>query len=131
MKRFLSAVLLFLYLVPASGLNISIHYCGGEFASFTINGIGKTDKCTCDSEQAKKKCCDDKALSFTLTDNQYKTPPPAFLPTELSGIDLITGGECITPQQPYFFVTYTPFYILHPPDCIKQPLYILHQVFLI
>jgi hypothetical protein len=128
MRRATAILLMFLYLIPAIGISGTVHYCGGEVASVTINGIGSSEKCACGSKRMVSDCCNDEDFSFQLDDEQYKTP--SFSINIAKSFDF---SPAIIAQISYDFKT--PFvqnglyYAHHPPDNVKTPLYILHQVF--
>lgn len=130
MKKAAAIVLLILFLIPAIGIHGTVHFCGGEFASITINGIGSKEKCGCGSAKMAGDCCNDEDFSFQLEDDQYK-------PRQLS----LSIGKSID-FSPAFITQVSFSYISpfiqeglynahHPPDDVKTPLYILHQVFII
>jgi hypothetical protein len=61
MKKALSLILSFIYIVSASGLTVHEHYCMGEKAGTSIFGQ-LTDRCSvCGMERGKenKECCKD------------------------------------------------------------------------
>lgn len=130
MKNISVIILMFLYLIPAIGINGTVHYCGGDIASITINGIGSSEKCGCGSKRMASDCCSDENFSFQLDDDQYKTPLFTF--NTLKSIDfspaIITQ---VTFNYRIPFIQKGIYHSHHPPDKLKQPLYILHQVFII
>lgn len=130
MKRISVILLMFLYLILAIGINGSVHYCGGDIASITVNGIGSSEKCGCGSKRMASDCCNDKDFSFQLDDDQYKAPQFSF-----NTVKSFDFSPAIISQVSFEYRT--PFiqkglyYSHHPPDNVKTPLYILHQVFII
>ena len=129
MKKIISILLLFLYLVPVIGINASVHYCGGKISSVSV-GLEKTTKCTCGSKKMKKDCCKDKKISFKLTDNQQKTQV-----LTLNFFKIVDFQPSIIPDytflNPPVFVQKGFYNTLHPPENVKPPIYILNQVFII
>lgn len=126
MKKYFTIVLLFLYLIPAIGVNISAHYCGGELASVS-HEFSEKKKCSCSPKKMKKGCCEDKQQTFKMDNSQQKaelisqkfnapfqfqlTVPTIFqIPVVFESIDR---------------VDYTLF---HPPNLFKQPIYLLNNV---
>lgn len=121
---------MFLYLIPAIGISGTVHYCGGEVASVTINGIGSSEKCACGSKRMASDCCDDEVFSLQIEDEQYKTPPFSL------NIDKSVDFSIANFSQNLFnlkesFVQNGLYCAHHPPENIKIPLYILHQIFII
>ncbi|MDZ4747562.1 MAG: hypothetical protein SH808_03690 [Saprospiraceae bacterium] len=129
MKRVIVLLLLFCYMMPAIGVSLTAHYCGGKLASISLfhhDGPG----CPCGKMPMKKDCCKDKTTFIKLNDNQYKMPAlalgfskglqttPPFLPWKL---DLLS-----------YLVPVNQYHYLHPPDLPSgQQLWLLHEVFLI
>ena len=127
MKKVVSIILLFLYMIPVIGINASVHYCGGKIASVSF-GAEKAQKCACGSKKMKKNCCKDKEFSFKLKDSQQKTQQVTlnFFKTVDSHSFLIYASIFLYQS----FVIQKEFYNAHhPPNHIKPSLYILHQVF--
>lgn len=117
-------------MVPAIGIHGRVHYCGGQIASVSINGIGSSEKCLCGSKSMAKGCCNDEDFSYQLEEDQYTV-------SQLSNckeksIDFTHGNPSL-----FIGIYNTPIienelnYFHHPPDIVKTPLFILHQVFII
>ena len=127
MKKFVVAILLLLYLIPTFGINVTVHYCGGEISTISFGTVTK-DKCACGSKKMKKNCCEDKNFSFEVDDNQAKTQESVLTFTTPLNFNIAL------PQSFEFSYTFFPVlvstdYFHHPPNYVKQPLYILNQVF--
>ena len=127
MKKIIVTIFLLLYLIPTFGVNVTVHYCGGEISSVSFGEAG-IDKCACGSKKMKKNCCQDKKFSFEVDDDQSKTPEAAI--TFLKSFDIQT----FLPKAFKFDYNYFPQitsgdYFHHPPNNVKTALYILHQVF--
>lgn len=127
MKSIFVTILLFLYLIPTFGINVTVHYCGGKISNIAFGTVTK-DTCACGSKKMKKNCCEDKTFSFEVDDDQAKTQE-----------SILTFSKSLTfeaflPQS--FEYSYICFpllistdYFHHPPNYVKQQLYILNQVF--
>lgn len=128
--RKIAVILLFiLYLTPTFGVNITVHYCGGEFSSLTFGTTAK-NKCACGSKKMKKNCCKDKIFSFQVHDDQLKTKVVNI------SIPKIFNFQVVLPKDFQFNYQYFPLFtqegnFQHLPNNEKPPLYILNQVFLI
>lgn len=67
-------LLLFVYLLPAIGVQASVHFCGGEISSIAL--FNKTEPCCCKSTKQGKyrkmpsDCCDTKTVQVKNTENQ-------------------------------------------------------------
>lgn len=71
MKKLFATVLILLYIIPAIGINVSVHFCGGEQAS--VSYFKKQDrKCLCPAEAEKKSCCEDRYQILKIDDTQQK-----------------------------------------------------------
>lgn len=130
MKIIFSIVLILLYLIPAIGVNGTVHYCGGEITSVTINGIGSDEKCPCGEKRKSSKCCNDENFSFQLEDNQYKSSQfYTKVEKEIDNNEVINSN--IVYHYNFDFIDNKHFFDHPPPDRNKTALYILNQVFII
>lgn len=127
MKEALSILFLFLYIIPAIGVNVSLHYCGKKLSSFSLNGESVV-QCFCGSKKAKKSCCSDKSISIKLSDDQQENSK------FITGVSKGIGG-CFAPAVNLFFADYfggdvdAVFLKQHPPNNVNAPLYIVYGVF--
>jgi hypothetical protein len=70
-KFFLSITLLLFYLLSATGIKVSLHYCGEHLAS--INLIEK-NACCCEADACESDdCCKDEVCQFKIQSDQEKT----------------------------------------------------------
>lgn len=130
MKKFIVAILAFLYLTTSSGANLHMHYCMGELTDW---GLGHNNSKTCGrcgmekSDEKDNGCCRDEhkfvkndadqkavesvVLNFTL--QLIDVPVPFFLLSE----NLVSS---ITEEYP----------ISHaPPRSGTPPVYLLNRTF--
>lgn len=71
-KKFIVAILAFLYLGVSSGIAMEIHYCMGKKAGVDFFGSG-SDKCgKCGMSEKKNGCCNDEHKFFKLDDLHKK-----------------------------------------------------------
>lgn len=128
MQTIKTILLILLYLTPAIGVNGSVHYCGGEIASITVNGIEESEKCGCDKESMSDNCCKEKGFSYKINDERCKVPV-------LSSINVFQYSDIILPNYSTSFTRNfsqkVESYISHqPPDNVKlKSIYILNRVF--
>lgn len=126
MRNFVILFLLFLYMIPAIGISITAHYCGGRLASVSI-GISE-DKCTCGNKKMKRDCCKTKTAFVKLCE-VHKTNPQLHLPQ-------------FNEIQNHFFYPLNDFYIYqsesstvynytfsHPPNYTEESIYLVNRVF--
>lgn len=127
MKLFVITILLFLYLIPTYGINVTVHYCGGKFSSLNFDTSAKS-KCICGSKKMKTNCCDDKTFSYEIDDEQAKTQEYllTFSNSFNRDIDLRSSFELCYVGFP---IIVSEYYFHHPPKNVKPPLYILNQAF--
>lgn len=72
MKKFIVAILAFLYLGVSSGIAMEIHYCMGEKAGVEFYG-SEDEKCgKCGMKEKKTGCCNDEHKFYKLSDNHKK-----------------------------------------------------------
>ncbi|MES2849695.1 MAG: hypothetical protein V4685_11610 [Bacteroidota bacterium] len=69
MKKFIVAILAFLYLGVSSGIAMEIHYCMGKKAGVELFG-NDNDKCgKCGMKEKKGGCCSDEHKFYKLNDS--------------------------------------------------------------
>ena len=99
MKKFLVAILAFVYLVTTSGVVVTIHYCMGKLSSaeYGVAKISKCDKCGMKETQKKKGCCHTESKIFKVDDshNYIKSN------LDFSKIAIATPVEFISLTQPF------------------------------
>lgn len=128
MKKIAVILLMFLYLIPAIGVKVSAHHCGGKITSVSIKLLDFGHKCPCGNKPMKKDCCKDEAKTFKLKDEHQKA-----IQFTLKGFKTFTNAPILVYNFLFSFkeplisdghLSYT-----HPPDNTKHPLYIRHSVF--
>ena len=75
MRKLLSALLIFLYILPAVGFSMDIHWCGKKLKLVAFDSPHEK-KCPCKKEMPSG-CCKDAHVSVKLADNQK-------IPTQLT-----------------------------------------------
>jgi hypothetical protein len=129
MKKSILVLLTFFYLITASGLNASLHYCGGKYKSVSFLKHGDEDAC-CGKKMKKHGCCKDKAIVVKIKDN-HKYSSDLKLP-ESKNIQLFSVA---LPQSTLNFSNIYFSEIISfnhaPPNTYKTPLYLQHRVLII
>lgn len=127
MKRATVILLLVSYLIPAIGITVSAHYCGGKLASVSLELLG-TEKCKCGSKKMKKDCCKTKTCTFKIKDEQQQTPQLAI---DFSKSFSVHHAIIQNETNSFFSSTVEAELYKHhsPPLLLKQPLYILNSIF--
>ena len=127
MNRFFVTILMFLYIIPAIGINVSMHYCGGELMSIS-HKLSEKKKCSCAPNKMKKGCCEDKQQTIKIDDNQQK----AELFSQKFNTILIFQSEkrLVSQISPvYKSIDRVNYSLFHPPNLYRQPIYLLNSVF--
>lgn len=81
MRRILAILILMLYFIPASGLSMSMHFCGDQIASVNWFGDGlecEEDQC-CSESVLDDSCCSNKEVTFEGLDVQKAENSSTFL----------------------------------------------------
>jgi hypothetical protein len=68
MKKIAIILFVFLYLLPAIGFSIDVHFCGNKIQTVNVETINR-NLCSCGSKMPKG-CCRDIHTVIKLTDNQ-------------------------------------------------------------
>ena len=127
MKKIIAILLMFCYLVPAIGLSVKQHYCGGELASVSIL-FNDSPSCSCGKKPMKKDCCKDITTILKLKDTQNYTKK---LTSSFTQNFKFLVQSC--PAFNYNFIEVDfekQLQNVHPPPLQKsKPLYLLHSVF--
>jgi len=128
LKRILAILVAICYLIPAIGISVNKHYCGGKLASIHI-GIDHKDNCPCGQKPMKKGCCKNETKFI-----KFKQPTNCLPHVDLK---LDNAKFCILPEtaivvqkvllvDQYNKVQYHP-----PPITHKVPIFLLDRVLLI
>lgn len=127
MKRFKVILLLLLYILPAIGANVFVHYCGGKISSISIATV-HADSCGCDGKKMKKDCCKDETISFQIDDEQIQ------LKYDFNTTAKFTYSPTLLPQ-PLLLPNHSFRSLIvldcssHPPNKGSSSLCILNRVF--
>jgi hypothetical protein len=71
MRKLLSAFLIFIYILPAVGFSMDVHWCGKKLKVVAFDSPHEK-KCPCNKEMPSG-CCKDSHVSVKLSDNQKTT----------------------------------------------------------
>lgn len=120
MKKFLTTILLVLYLIPTVGMSLCAKTC-------EMNKISEAKKCVCSSKNEKKDCCKEKKITFKLKDSQQKAE---FASEKLNNI---ISAEYIVANTTNFsiflpVVANLSYPLPRPPDLFEQSLYLSNRV---
>lgn len=139
MKRILSLIIMVLYLLPALGMTVSTHYCGGKLADVSLFGSKPKMNCSCGAMTPKNqvlvikgKCCEQVVYSLKLDNQQLKQ----------STLDHKSSNSEILEEKQFDFgfirntIIGLPEVVLNyapdlPPGRYKEPIYIQNESFLL
>ncbi|MEO8149146.1 MAG: hypothetical protein ABI723_15985 [Bacteroidia bacterium] len=129
MKKITATLLVVIYLIPAIGLSVNTHHCGGMLAAIHLVFLSDKHKCGCGKKAMKKDCCKDKVQQFKISDKHFassigtvKVMPQ---PEALIHISINSSFPIYQPQELIAFHPHAP------PDSPPGVLYITHCSFLI
>lgn len=130
MKRFFAAILTILYLSSTFGATIDLHYCMGEFVSFSLSGeqTGKCGRCGMETHGQDTGCCKNVRIAIESNDQH--------LPGQLS-YDLPTFCSHLIHSFFFYNPTIIPSFfrsgieIDHPPPFQDIPVFIKIHSYLI
>lgn len=138
MKRILSLIIMVLYLLPAFGMTVSTHYCGGKLAHVSLFGSKPKMNCACNTPNTqnrilvKNKCCEQFVYSLKLENQQlkqstisFKSVDPAVLEETQFHFDSVQHTVFVTLEEA---LSYAPDL---PPGRYKTPIYIQNDSFLL
>ncbi len=116
-----------LYLIPAIGVTISAHYCGGKIASVSINPFDTKHKCPFGSKKMAKDCCKDKTTTIKFDDEQQKKQQVFYYSMKVTNFQpALLNNLTFDYHSPFCLTEFD--HSTHPPDDLKQPFYIRHCV---
>src|SRR5574337_1240402 len=106
MKRFLSFILMLLYVASVSGASFDVHFCGKKIQKISIAGFGHKG-CCCKKAMPENDCCKDKVVTFKSGKEHKRiesvTAPvsiPKNIPAQLPSFMACVFGEQITFVSP-------------------------------
>jgi len=128
-KRILTILLAFVYLLVSSGLIKELHHCMGKLAGSSVSFFGKqqNDKCdNCGMEDKRSDCCKDEVKLVKIQDSHkqvsadYTAVPPiaeAEISSPFLAFDIFNNSRDIVSSGH------------HPPAISQPPRCVLHCVF--
>ena len=130
LKRLLSILLLFLYLIPSIGVCGSVHYCGGEIAAIVIIPSNE-HPCACGPDEPMDgSCCQDKAFSFKIKDNHKSTDAQTYANDVFDVLAFLTYLNYSIPPR-VSITKHSEVYIVKDTDAPDDRLYVLYESYLI
>lgn len=128
MKRITIILLMFLYLIPAIGVTVSAHHCGGKITSVSLKILDFGHKCPCGKKPMKKNCCKDETKTFKLKSEQQKAHQYSLKVFKTFTVQpALVENFTFCYQEPLVLSEFST--VDHPPNDLKHPLYIRYRVF--
>ncbi len=125
MKKLTIIFLLFIYMIPAIGISVTGHYCGGRLVEVTLN-LPEDGTCVCGNKK-KTDCCKTKTVSVKL--NEVHKSNPQLVVTGLKN-PIKQIAYCV--PSIFSFQIETPnaynFASAHPPNNTGQSIYLVNRV---
>ena len=120
MKKFITTLILLLYLIPTMGITLSERVC-------SETGMMNSSSCLCTSHKLIKGCCSNKKITFKYKDSQQKSE----LTSEKFNNPI--SFEFTLPSTVYFSkllpaVGKINYPLPRPPNFYKQSIYLLNGV---
>lgn len=126
MKKITVLFFLFLYLIPAIGISVTAHYCGGRLVELTLN-LREDGTCVCGNKK-KTDCCKTKTAFIKLCE-VHKNSPQLSINTPNNPVKQIAYSVPtifsfqVETSKPYNFAS------ARPPNYSDESLYLVNRVF--
>lgn len=128
MKKLFILLLASFYLIIASGLTVSLHYCGGKLKKISFFTVNDEAGC-CGTKEKSKDCCHEKTAFIKVNSNHFSN---SNLQIDLCNI------KCTDAVVLYQFFELncknTKFIVSNyhsPPVLYDNPIYLKHRVLII
>lgn len=128
MKKSLIILFASFYLMLASGLSISLHYCGGKLKDISLFSSGNEDGC-CGTKKKSKGCCSEKTAFIKVNDNHFGGDNIKVLNSPIKSIPAPVFNQLFEIQN--VDIPYRAIYYHSPPVLYDNPLYLKHRVLII
>lgn len=128
MKKITIILLTVFYFAVASGITVSLHYCGGKLKEVSLFHPVNEDGC-CGNKKKSKGCCNEKTTFIKVKDN-HKLSENVNL--TLNYFKIVAGFTSTHSFNiPSERISYLKLHYHSPPVIYDNPLYLKHQVLLI
>ena len=112
----------------ASGVHLSMHYCGNKLRDISLFNSGDKDGC-CGTKKKSKGCCSDKSSFVKVKDNHCAGSNLKIFSNPISAIPSPKLNQLFEIQS--FNICYTDLNYHAPPVLYDNPLYLKHRVLVI
>jgi hypothetical protein len=125
MKKVLTVLFAAFYLLLATGLNVSAHWCGKKIRFVSIHSAHEK-KCPC-GKKMRPGCCKDIHAYFKITDNQKAASKIALPPNSFAkAFTNIALGKTEKPFRQVEIFDITSYHA--PPFKTKLPVYLVSSI---
>ena len=128
MKKSLIILFASFYLILASGLSISLHYCGGKLKDISFFSSSNEEGC-CGTKKKSKGCCSEKSAFIKVKDNHFAGNSIKVLNSSIKSIPAPVFNQLFEIQNPD--ISYTALNYHAPPVFYDNPIYLKHRVLII
>ena len=128
MKKSLIILFASFYLILVSGLNVSLHYCGGKLKNISLFSNGNEDGC-CGTKKKSKGCCNEKTAFIKVKDNHFGGDNIKVLNSPIKSIPAAVFSQLF--EIPNTKISYTALNYHAPPVLYDNPIYLKHRVLII
>ena len=128
MKKLLIILFATFYLMLTSGLNISLHYCGGKLKEVSLFSNGNEDGC-CGTKKKSKGCCKEKTAFIKVKDNHFGGNNVKIFNSPIKSIPPPVFNQLFEIQKAD--IAYTVLNYHAPPVLYDNPLYLKNRVLII
>ena len=128
MKKSLIILFASFYLILASGLNVSLHYCGGKVKDISLFSNGNEDGC-CGTKKKSKGCCNEKSAFIKVKDNHFGGNNLKVLNSPIKSIPAPVFNQLFEIQNAD--IAYTALNYHSPPVLYDNPIYLKYRVLII
>ena len=129
MKKLPALILLIVFLIANSNVAMSMHWCGGRLVSVAIFS-GTQHPCKCGQKAMKPDCCKNKTVEIKANKELIKSTTHFTLQNSATKILFIVNNIFLSSKQSDIITPYYTF-IIHPPNKLKTPIFLLDRAFLI
>lgn len=116
------------YLILASGLSISLHYCGGKLKDISLFSSGNENGC-CGSKKKSKGCCNEKSAFIKVKDNHFAGTNVKVFNSPVKLIPAPVFNQLFQIQNTG--IIYAALNYHSPPVIYDNPIYLKHRVLII
>lgn len=128
MKKVLLISFAFFYLMLASGVHLSMHYCGNKLKDISFFNSGDEDGC-CGTKKKSKGCCNETTAFIKVKDNHFAGNNLKIFKNPVSLVPTVFFNQLFEIRD--INICYSDLNYHAPPVLYDNPLYLQHRVLII